>query len=157
MDTQKWVAWAEIVASIAVVVTLVFLTYEVRQNTMAIERQTNLDRQSRLIDPYLESPLFRSVYAKIKAKDGREPRVAAFIGRYDLTDEDAVLWVRHLDENWTGLETDFLQFGSSDELDDLISGFLKFPDGALYWDVSMKTGRFSQAFRNHVESLRLTD
>lgn len=157
MNTQKWAAWTEIVSSIAVVVTLVFLIYEVRQNTVAVERQTFLDRQSRLVGPYLNSKEFRSIYAKIKNLDGREPRVAALADRYDLTDEEAVYWIRHLDENWVGLWADFQQYGPNDELDELISGFLGFPDAMLYWDQAMKSGRFSQAFREHVESLRSTD
>lgn len=154
MNTQKWAAWMEIVASVAVVITLVFLIYEVRQNTVAIERQTVLDRQARLVEPYLTSPDFRAVYAKIKEKDGRELRVTALIDRYGLTDEEAVLWVRHLDDNWTGMEADFLQYGPSPDLDELIAGFLNFPDAEAYWEASMKDGPFSTAFMEHVESLR---
>jgi hypothetical protein len=143
-----------VVASVAVVITLAFLIYEVRQNTFAIERQTVLDRQSRLVDPYLTSPDFRAVYTKIKAKDGRELRVEALIDRYELTDEEAVLWVRHLDENWTGMEADFLQYGPSRGLDALIIGFLTFPDAKAYWEASLNDGPFSPAFVEHVESLR---
>ena len=144
----------EIVASVAVVITLVFLIYEVRQNTAAIERQTVLDRQSRLVEPYLASPEFRNVYTIIKKKDGREPRVEALKDRYDLTDEQAVLWVRHLDENWTGMEADFLQYGPSLELNELIVGFLNFPDARAYWEASLDDGPFSPDFVEHVELLR---
>jgi hypothetical protein len=144
----------EIVASVAVVITLVFLIYEVRQNTVAIERQTVLDRQSRLVDPYLTSSDFRAVYTKIKEKDGRESRVKALVDRYELADEEALLWVRHLDENWKGMEADFLQYGPSPDLDRLIAGFLTFPDAAAYWEASLKDGPFVTAFIEHVESLR---
>jgi len=154
MNLQKWTAWTEVVASITVVITLVFLIYEVRQNTAAIERQTYLDRQTRLIDPYLNSAEFRSVYSKIKSKDGREPRVQAFVDRYGLTYEEAVYWVRHLDENWRGLEADFTHYGPSAELDALTVGLLSFPDALLYWESALESGNFSDAFRKHVESLR---
>lgn len=153
MDYKKWAAWTEIVASIAVVVTLAFLIYEVRQNTAAIERQTFLDRQARLVNPYMESPEFRTIYSKIKNKDGREPRVEAFINHYGLSDEEAVYWVRHLDENWSGIEADFAQFGPSDEIDEMIIGFLRFPDAELYWESVSQTRKFSAAFREHVQSL----
>jgi len=154
MNTRKWATWMEIVASVAVVITLVFLIYEVRQNTLAIERQTILDRQSRLVYPYLSSGDFRAVYAKIKVKDGRELRVKALIDRYELTDDESVLWVRHLDDNWKGIEADYIQYGPSPDLDGLIVGFLNFPDAKLYWESSVKEGVFSTPFVDHVESLR---
>ena len=155
MDTQKLANWSEIVASVAVVITLVFLILEVRQNTDAVERQALLERQARLINPYLASPEFRSVYVKIKEKDGREDNVAAFIDYYDLAHGEAVLWVRHLDENWSGLEADFLKYGESDDMNALITGFLSFPDARLYWLTSASADRFNPEFRSHVESLRL--
>lgn len=156
MNTQKWAAWTEIVASVAVVITLVFLIYEVRQNTAAIERQTYLDRQARLIDPYLESPEFRTIYTKIKKKDGRERQVETFVNTYGLTDAEAVYWVRHLDENWTGLEADFIQFGPNEVFDNLIIGVLSFPDAALYWRNASESSQFSGEFKDYVESLRRT-
>ena len=127
MNTEKWVAWAEITASIAVVATLLFLIYEVRQNTLAIERQMRLERQGRLIDPYMASKEFREIYTAIKVKDGQEPRVAAFAEHYSLTPEQAVYWVRHLDQIWTGLEADFLQNGPSRDLHSILEGMLMFP------------------------------
>jgi hypothetical protein len=154
VNTEKWAAWADIVASVAVVVTLAFLIVEVRQNTLTVERQIRLERQSRMIDPYLDSQEFRQIYTRIKATDGREPTVAAFAETYSLADEEAVYWVRHLDVIWTGLEADFLQNGPSPELDGLVRALLSFPDGRLYWRYSGSTdGRFTASFTRHVAGL----
>ncbi|HEX5789196.1 MAG TPA: hypothetical protein VFY03_13520 [Woeseiaceae bacterium] len=156
MKTEKWAAWAEISASVAVVVTLLFLVFEVRQNTLAIERQIRLERQGRLIKPYMESPEFREIYTAIKAKDGQEPRVAAFARHYSLSPEQAVYWVRHLDEIWTGLEADFLQNGPSPELDSMLFGMKSFADGRLYWEVAgaEEAMRFSPRFVEYVNAIR---
>jgi len=41
MRLQQWANWAEIIASFAVVVTLLILIQEVRGNTLALERQAD--------------------------------------------------------------------------------------------------------------------
>ena len=157
MNNEKLAVWAEVVASIAVVVTLAFLIYEVRQNTVAVERQTYLDRQARLLEPYLESQDFREIYVKIKNRDGLEPRVQHFVDTYALSVEEALYWVRHLDQNWRGFENDFYRYGPNAGLNGMITGFLSFPDGRLYWDSAAQTAGFSDEFVNHVESLRPSD
>lgn len=153
MDTQEWAARAEIVASLAVIVTLGFVIYEVRQNTAAIERQTTIEREARIVEPYLTSPEFRRVYASIKDRDGPEPIVGAFMDEYDLAVEDAVYWVRHLEQIWTGLEADFHYMGRTDDNGGLIVGLFAYPDNRLYWSMSGSKGRHGADFVTYVEQL----
>jgi hypothetical protein len=155
MNTREWAARAEIVASIAVVVSLVFLVQEVRDNTRALERQTYLDQQSRLVSPYMDSAEFRSLYAKIKTVDGVEPQVAAFMDRYDLSMEQAVYWVRSPEILFVQLEADYLTLGLDARMADMVNGLLSFPDAALYWtSIRGGQGKHDQRFVRWVESIR---
>jgi len=155
-NTRNWVELSELVASIAVVISLVFLIYEIRQNTVTLEKQIWMDRQSRMVDPYLSSDEIRSAYAKIKSKDGLEHRVDVFVEKYDLDTEEAVAWVRMLDAMWYGYEIDFWTFGKNDALDSVILGMLQNPDQMLYWDAVVRENSLTSEFIEHVEKLRDT-
>ena len=134
MKLQEWANWSEIVASIAVIVTLVFLAQEVRNNTLALERQADLDRASALSDPFFEAPELAGVLAKIKAVDGEDPLPRALEERYGLTPEEAILWERHLRLVWLEHEADFSRTGPTPELEAWIAGTLAVPDNRLYWE-----------------------
>ncbi len=153
MRTKDWATWAEIVASVAVIITLIFLVYEVRQNTKALERQTMLERSSRLVGPYMSSGEFRAIYAKIKRKDGREESVAAFVDSYGLSDEEAVYWVRSLEQNFAGVAADYYRDGPTAELERLFTGLLSFPDAMLYWRVQGSKGVHGAEFTAYANSI----
>jgi hypothetical protein len=107
MNTQAWAQRAEIVASCAVVVTLVFVILEIRSNTAAIERRATLDRATSLSAPFFMSPDMPAILAKVKAVDGLDPELQAFADRYNLSAEESILWTRHLGEIWEGLQADY--------------------------------------------------
>jgi hypothetical protein len=136
MKMQKWVDLAEITASVGVIITLIILILDVRENTRALERQVHVERVSRLVAPYLENDAIPRVYARIKAVDGEDALVQAYADRYDLTIEDAVRWRSHLDQLWTTIEADFLFSGESEALDTLVADLLVYPDEQLYWEHS---------------------
>ena len=75
-------------------VSLVFLVFEIRQNTLTQEREMQLDRYLGLTDPYLNAPEIGAIYAKVKAVDGMEPLAGAYVDRYKLTPAEAVVWSR---------------------------------------------------------------
>ena len=156
-DTRKWVELSELAASAAVIISLVFLIYEVRQNTATLEKQIWIDRQSRMVDPYLSSGEIRSAYAKIKSKDGLELRVAAFVDEYDLDTEEALAWVRMLDSIWYGYEIDYWAFGENDELDTVIRGMLRNPDQKLYWEAVVRDKSLTPEFIAHIEAIQETN
>src|SRR3990170_2301333 len=111
MKLEKWVPVGELVASVAVVVSLVFLMREVRVNTRAIERQAVLERAQAINAPFLTESAVPEILAKIKAVDGAEAMEQAFIERYGLSHEEASIWARYLGVIWTGIEADFLVRG----------------------------------------------
>jgi len=147
MKLQKWAQGAEIVASVGVVITLVILVQEIRWNTRALERQSDLDRAQALTTPFFEAPELASVLSKIKAVDGHDPLPEAFMGRYELTPEEAILWERHLWLVWLDHEAEFERSGPSPKLEAWIRGALASPDNRLYWEVQRDAhGAGFQAF-----------
>ena len=152
MKLQQWAHWAEIGASVGVIIALLLLLQEVRGNTLAIERQASLDRGAIWTAPFFPSSDLPDVLAKIKAVDGLERVDQAFVDRYNLTAEESILWTRHLASIWTSLETEYLYDGPSEGLASLIQDFLAYPDEQLYWENDQVF--FTAEFQSYVESVR---
>jgi hypothetical protein len=151
MKTEKLAHWAEIISSLVVVITLVFLIGEVQRNTTALERQAEMDRNSSLTLPFFEAPELASIIAKIKEVDGPDPLPEALVERYGLTYEEADLWSRMMYGMWFGLETDFNALGP-EEAEMLLRTLLSTPDNQLYWETLGPV--YSNAeFRAFVDSL----
>jgi hypothetical protein len=136
MKLQQWAHWAEIVSSVAVVVTLVFLIQQVRGNTQALERRATLDRVSAVNAPFFSAPELASVLARIKSVDGALPGPRSYAERYGLTDEEAILWDRHLTLLWMGLEADFRHSGGTGEIAAWVRDLLASGDNRLYWEAN---------------------
>lgn len=157
MRNGKWAQWAEVVGTFAVVATLIVLILEVRTNTDAIQRQAQLDRDMRLLEPYLNVPDLPDIFAKIKDHDGaHEPQVRAFADTYNLSNREAVLWVRHLDMIWAGIEADYDYYGPSPSLERQMSALLAYPDQRLYWSsypgITVPSRPFIRRVRSMLES-----
>jgi hypothetical protein len=154
---QQWVNWAEIIASLAIVATVVLLIQEVRGNTEAIERQAALDRATAINSPFFVNPQLSAVLVKIKAIDGSDPIPQAFVERYDLTPEEAILWERHLAHIWMGFEADYSLNGESQELEAAIRDLLTYPDNQVYWKHAISSGWHAgnTDFTEYVDHLRV--
>ena len=94
MNTSKLADWSEILASIAVVASVLFLLQEVRANTRAVERDAAFTHAAALAEPFFQEPGMRSALEKVRLVDGANPTHAAMIERYGFTFEEAVLWDR---------------------------------------------------------------
>lgn len=152
MKLEQWAHWAEIAATATVVVTLIFLVQEVRRNTLALERQAEVERAVAMTMPFFENPELADVLGKIKAVDGHDAIPRAFMDRYDLTPEEAILWERHLLLIWQGLEADYRAVGESPALTDMIRTLWCAPDNRLYLTAEEQLSE--PAFRDYVASLR---
>jgi hypothetical protein len=89
MKLQDVAHWAEILASLAVVVSLVFLTLEIRENTISLESQAIRHRSIALNSTFARNPKIPEILAKTKAVDGPEPLEHAYVERYGLIYEEA--------------------------------------------------------------------
>jgi hypothetical protein len=133
MKTEKLAHWAEIISSLVVVITLIFLIHEVQRNTTALERQSEMDRNASLTTPFFEAPELSSVMAKIKAVDGPDPLPQALMERYGLTYEEADLWGRLMYGMWFGVEADFDALGP-EEVEDMLRTLFSTADNRLFWE-----------------------
>ena len=152
MKLQNWAHASEIFTSIAIVLTLIILIIEVNQNTSTMERQIQVDRLSGITDPYMTSPELTKVYAKVKAVDGPEPIVQAFIERYKLTPEEAVLWSRNVLSTWVEIHSDYISFGESETLENYIRGLWKYPDVQIVFEIN-EDSMLTPEFISYVESI----
>jgi len=152
MKIEKVSAWAELLASIAVVVTLVVLVLEVRATNISLERQAAMDRAGGLTEAFFEAPVFADILAKIKAVDGDDPIEAQLMARYDLTAAEAILWDRHLWVVWSGLEADFMLRGDQPEIRSLVAILKGTPDNQIYLQV-LDYGRYEESFVEYVRSI----
>lgn len=127
--------WAEVVETVVILASMVLLIQEVRDNTKALQLQAYMGRGEAHVRPYFEVEGFSDVYAKVKAVDREFPEgpVVAFQERYDMTQEEALLWVRHLDDIWRNFEGNFLYGGDREILARDMSHLLTFPDQQLYF------------------------
>jgi len=134
MEFRRWAPVGEIIASVAVVVTLIVLIVEIRGNTLAIERQAVLDRSEHFSAPYLDGQDLAAIHAKVKAKDGVSSVVQAIGDRYALSPQEAVVWHRYLDRIWSNLIANYRYGGPSAEIEETVAVFLTYPDSQIYWE-----------------------
>lgn len=153
MSFQKWGPVAELVANVATAATLLFLVYQVRENTAAVQRQMLFERASVFAEPFLSGSSIPAIMAKVKAIDGPDPLEQPFIDRYKLSYEEASIWTRYLSVLWASLEADYQARGETADLENLIRLLLARPDSALLWEhgaVSVTNA----PFRAYVQRLR---
>ena len=127
-----WQKWIELITGAAVIISLIVLIVEVRTNTHALERQSRMDYLSGITQPYLDDVSMGRVLAKVKAVDGREENVSAFMAAYDLDEVEAAAWTRYQYSIWGGIEADYL-YADSDQVESTIRALAAYPDTRLYW------------------------
>jgi hypothetical protein len=153
MAKMTWRDGAEAAGLVAIIASLVVLIVEVRENTLAVGRQTAIDRVAAATAPFFESDL-ASILVKIKAVDATGASyLATYMDVYDLSHEEAILWDRHLWYVWGVLEAEYAADGASEELDNQISILLINRDNQIYVE-GVINFRFSSEFREYVAELQ---
>lgn len=151
MKTESWARWSEIIASVAVIVTLGFLVLELRTTRQVLERQATLDRASVLLDPFVENPHLAEILAKMKATDGLPAEVQVLRDLYELTDAEAIMWDRHMWSIWFGANADYQLDGATAGLTALIRDLMSASDHSAWWPVTREYGYFDPDFVAFVE------
>lgn len=128
LDLRVWVDIAEIVASLAVVVTLVILIDQIRESSLIEQRESVIRAAEWDAAVFLQSETLAEALFKIKAVDGIEEGIQRFMDRYDATYEQAAAWNRYLVLNWAGAHADYMYHGRSESLDQRIRQNLQWPD-----------------------------
>ena len=108
MKLEKLANISEILSSIAIVITLIVLVFEVQGNTATLQRQIDIERASRSND-IMNSPYIPRILAKMSEIDPGESIIdQTFMERYELTKEEAMRITRYFRINWRGHEADFI-------------------------------------------------
>jgi hypothetical protein len=149
MDWNAISAVSELVAAVAVILTLLYLARQIREGSESQVRGMRNRHEDAVSGDLIGSSDLARILTKIKDVDGHSPLVKAFVERYDLSYEDANRWVRYLMRMWFGMHTDY-KFGVSDDAG--IRAAFYYPDQALFWRHAKAA--FSADFVAHVETLR---
>jgi hypothetical protein len=152
MKNEQWARWLEVVASAAIIVSLIVLIVEVRTNTAAVERQAAYERALTVSAPYFDDPDVAEAFAKILEVEGPLPLHQAYVDRYGLTVEQAIKWSRHHLLFWSSVEADMKAFGRSDDTDALVRQLVCLTDHAMFWDSEQIN--ISAEFRDYIANVR---
>ncbi len=125
---QHWAEVSEIIASLAIVVTLLVLVQEIRVNTEVQDRQMQLDRFMNFTEQIIDSPQVADIWAKVKSTDGLEPLAEAYVDRYGLNPSEAVVWSRFVMRTLFIWQADFVTEGASESLESQVSIINTYPD-----------------------------
>ena len=157
MRLERAVHWAEILGQVGVIVTLVILILQIRDNTRVLKSQAIMQREAPLTEHFLgESPL-PSILAKIKAVDGPEPTVQPFIERYGLSLEESVAWTRHVQSVWNAMAAEYAILGESEMLAQRINGLLGAADHLLWLETGGARRLGDPDFAAYVNEVRQAD
>ena len=123
---------AEIVSSVAIVITIAVLILELRSNSALLERQIELDRIDRisviLADAELAEILQRT------GRGGQPSRMERLVmNEFDLTLPEAAKFGRYTGNQWQAVQADFAFFGPTERLEERIFGMLLRPGQAFWW------------------------
>jgi len=151
MKKLAWKDLAELTGLAAVIVSLVLLIFEIRDNSLAIQQQSMLARAEAITAPFYETDL-ANILVKVAAVDGDFGMPSQFAERYDLSDRQAILWERHLWHVWEVMQASYTTQGSSEHLDKQIRLSMLSPSNQLYLSDAKKY-QFTAEFRQHVEQL----
>jgi hypothetical protein len=153
MKLQSWARWIEIIANIAVVASVLFLSLEIRKNTKVIQAQSINDRSAAINKPFINSPLIPSILEKIKNVDGPEPGENVLMERYGVSYQEASIWGRYLSSILSGLEAEYLRDGPTQSLQERIQLLFLFPDFYLNYDSGHPQNQHS-GFIDYIEEVR---
>ena len=115
MKLRLWVDIAEITASVAVVVTLVLLIFQMRESDEQERVQNSVRMAQWDAEMFLKSAQLPVIAAKIE--ETRNPEfLMEFRKRYGLSAEEAGVWNRWLYLLWKSLEAEYLSTGPNEQL-----------------------------------------
>ncbi len=152
MNWDAIAAVGQVLGVIAVVVTLAYLVIQVRDGTAINLRNMAFQRQQSINGDFLGTPYLASIQAKIWNVDGASPATKALKERYQLTDEEAVRWIRHHFILWGGVMADW-RYAGHGVVGHLVRNQLQNADVQIVWDESVSKV-LPTDFVAYVESIR---
>ena len=154
MKLRLWVDIAEITASVAVVVTLMLLVFQMRESDEQERIQNSLRLAQWDAQMFLISDQLPAIAGKIEAAENPNFMIE-FRERYDLSIEEAAIWNRWLFLIWKSLEAEFLSMGPNDDLAKRIHQSITYEDQQLVVLPALKSRNpmFHDGFKEYVNNL----
>ena len=143
----------EIVGGLAVLVTLIILVIEVRENTETNRRANLIQLTTAPLSAYLDNPEIQAISAKISESQPAESNFQKILlDEFGLSREEAQLYGRYLGYNWRIRESEYL-YGNSDPVvfEQNMRFNLRDRPAQLYWEHG--TAPYHPEFRAYIESL----
>ena len=132
---QKYALVTEIVGGLAVLLTLIILILEVRENTEESRRTNLIQLTTAPLVPYLENPDIRRISSKISESYENVGLPTVFEKEFGISREDSQLYARYLGYSWRIRESEYLYGNSEPEVFRASMLFaLRNLEDRLYWE-----------------------
>ena len=152
---QKWTVSAEILGGIAILVTLIVLILEVRENTETNRRTNMIQLTTAPVNAYLSNPNIQSVSNKVSEAGRASPVIDIFQTEFNLTYEEARLYSSYMGYSWRIRESEYLYGTTEPELfRENIKLYLRAIGDRVYWENNGHVF-YHPGFRSYVENLLL--
>lgn len=151
---QRYALTAEIIGGLAVLVSLILLIVEVRENTESNRRASLIELTTSPLNTYVNSPDIQRIEASMAAIDNQESGVVNELMRtYQLSSEDANLYARYMGYLWRIREAEFL-YGNPDLglFSDNLEFFLRVMHNQIYWELNSSVP-YDPEFRSFVNEI----
>jgi len=147
-DWTKWSAVAEIVSSVAILVTLVYLAIQTNQNTAAVQasvRQTWLSEDRALLEVWIQSPEDRELMIReVGSLSNQEKiRLSAWL----------VIFVRNREVQWLQRQSDVIDEATWQTYSSAIGPILSYEITRPWWNERSTTGEWDSGFVAYVNEL----
>lgn len=149
---QKYALFTEIVGGLAVLLTLIILIIEVRENTEASRRTNLIQLTTAPLNVYLDNPDIQAIASKISQTTQVSVLPNLLKDEFDLSFDEAQLYARYLGYTWRIRESEFL-YGNSDP--EVFEANMRFylgnAEDQFYWQRTRAP--YHPEFRAYIEGL----
>ena len=103
--------WLVLTANFGVILSIIFLGFEVRQNTKAMDREAMVTRASLQTGLIASSPDLPRIMTEVRKIQGGNPTVDELMDTLNLSHEDAERWWRYLIQGFRINEATWIYLG----------------------------------------------
>jgi len=114
VNLDKINGWLTLIANLGVIAGLVFVGLELRQNTMAMDREIRTSFADNIHGSIAESEYLVPIVTKIMAAEGSDDFLKELREQYGLNAEEAQRWWRYWMQTWLRNQADWIYEGGTD-------------------------------------------
>ena len=128
--------WLVLIANIGVLLGIVFLSLEIRQNTKVIEREMMISSADAMHGQFIDSEYLPGMLVKLNNAQSinADSLVQPLMSEFDFTEEEAHRWWRYLAQTWIHNQADWIYNGKRSTDCQQPVFLLRFRDQQLFFD-----------------------